>query len=721
MLVWCDPIIIGSGKAGNGYHELAKSIKNTLLKADRNFNITVIETAGSAENLDLLSKGAIDIAIVQSDTAFYAESGLHHFKNNAIDDLQSLFLFYQEPIFIITRIDNINTINQLQNMKVNIGQDNSGLQVSSKVLLTSANIWESITPYTKSSKNSIDLLLSNKVDAIFLNSISEELKDKIKVDSLHIVPVSKFLVSNLKSTFPFFSSYQYRISDTDEVSTLSVTAMLVARSSFDVEKAKELVKVLDKNSANLALPENSVAVKKHFTNNPLKEWHIGVQNYSGSNLDKTTVDIYILYAVISSLIFGVLAAILAFIILQNSAVFHNLRGTHAFLRFIRRIQATIVTHKYISLTFAIGMLYLAFIFLIRFFEHRWALENNTFSSFDAQSLPKLFSWLFIISSAGFDDGLFPKSEEGKLIVSLAPLLGMGGVIALVGLITVDHVKNYLLEVNGMAVQKITNHVIICGWNSKAHLIVENLLHDNVLDKKQIVILADIDDENGVSKYNFDPMYVFYVKGEATKKDDLERANASRSNLAVVIPDESDQDPDAKVILKLLTINKYCDQLREAGVKCSDIKTVAELVDEQNISIAKDAGADQIVSLNNIQTKIFTQAIRNPGVAAYIDRILSFDDKNEIYSYELSENNSLLGKNYDEIMFLLREKNIQLMGINLKNRRSEKKLQKKLKKHGLDNHLITNPFTESTKKYEVEEGDLLIVLAQNEKLLVNSLK
>lgn len=721
VIALSDSVTLGSGKIGKGYNELAKSIKKIFISTHQNFSIVVKETAGSAENLDLLANGDIDIAIVQSDTAFYAENGLHHFKGNAINDLQSLFLFYQEPIFIITRFKNINTISQLQNMKVNVGLNNSGLQVSAKVLLTSANIWELINTYNNTTKSSIDLLLNKKLDAIFLNSINDAVKKKIKNRELYIVPISKYLVDNLKSTFPFFSSYSYKIDEIDQVSTLSVTAMLVTRSNFDAGKSQTLVELLDNNFNSLVSPSDSIVIKEHFTSNPLNEWHVGVQSYSGSNLDKKTFDVYMLYAVISILIFGLIATFLAFIILQNSAVFHHFHGTHTFLRFIRIVQAKVVSHKYISLTVAMGLLYLAFIFLIRFFEHNWALENNTFSPFDAHPLPKLFSWLFILSSAGFDDGLFPKSEEGKLIVSLAPLLGMGGVIALVGLVTVDHVKNYFLEVNGMAVQKITNHVIICGWNSKAHLIIENLLHDNLLDKKQIVVLANIDDDTGISKYDFDPMYVYYVKGIATKKEDLERANASKANLAVVIPDELDQDPDAKVILKLLTINKYCDDLREKGEKCSDINTVVELLDDQNISIAKDAGADQIVSLNNIQTKIFTQAIRNPGVAAYIDRILTFDDKNEIYSYELKENNSLIGKNYDEIMFLLREKSIQLMGINLKNRGSEVELQKKLKKYNLDNHLITNPYTDSTMKYKVQKRDLLIVLAQDEKQVIKNLK
>ena len=200
---------------------------------------------------------------------------------------------------------------------------------------------------------------------------------------------------------------------------------------------------------------------------------------------------------------------------------------------------------------------------------------------------------------------------------------MGGAFTFIGLITFDHVKKYFLGVNGMTIQKVRDHVILCGWNNKAHFIVENLLHENLDNRKQIVLLTEFGHEEGIAKYNLDPMYVYYVKVHGTNRNDLKRANIAEASLVIAISDYSDTDPDARTILKILTAKKYCLELINCGVRVSDIFTVAELFNPQNISIAEDAGADQIVSLSDMESKIFTQAVRNPGVAVFINEIMTY--------------------------------------------------------------------------------------------------
>jgi len=715
-------LIIASGTEGNGYHTLALSIKKICEDSNSNLKINVKKTHGSAENLELIRESKADLAIVQNDTAFYAENGLL-FNGKPIENIRGVISFYQEPIFIVTRVNNINNINQLVNLKINVGQNNSGLQESAKVLLNSSGLWESMSKYYKSPEESIKLLFDEKIQAVFLNSISDDIRSKLDAKELFIVPISSFYIKDLNNTFPFFSPYEYKLDELDVITTISVTSILVARDDLDSKVTHEIVKLLDKEYKRLTFPSDSLISEDHFGMMPLEKWHHGVVTYLGSRANKKgkKLDAYLVYMLLSLLILIIFLIILALAILHYADFLHRFHSSHKLIRFLRNIYLKIVQYKYISLIVAMGLLYLTCILLIRYFEHKWALQNNTFSSFDAQTFPKLFSWLFVFSSSGFDDNLFPKSDQGKLVVSLVPLLGMGGAFAFVGLITFDRVKKYFLEVNGMTIQKVKDHIILCGWNDKAHFIVKNLLHENLDNRKQIVILTEFNHEEGIKKYNLDPMFVYYVKGQGTNRDDLKRANIAEASLVIAISDNSDTDPDARTILKILTAKKYCSELVNCGKRSNDIFTVAELFNPQNISIAEDAGADQIVSLSDMESKIFTQAVRNPGVAVFINEIMTYNDQNDIYSFIIEEGSTLIGKTYDELLIKLRKYNILLMSINIKNRKSNEEISRILEKNKLDSHVITNPLTKAACEYQLHTGDLVIVLAQYEKVVLQALK
>ena len=275
----------------------------------------------------------------------------------------------------------------------------------------------------------------------------------------------------------------------------------------------------------------------------------------------------------------------------------------------------------------------------------------------------------------------------------------------------------------MGVKRVKDHIILCGWNDNAHFIINNLLHKNIIHKKQVVILADMQYEEPIKKYAFDPMYVFYVKGEATVREDLLRANITEADIAIVISDNKLPEADAKNILKVLTIEKYCTELEETGKRVgrSNIHTIAEIANPQNISIAEDAGVDQIISLGNIESKIFTQAVQNPGVAKFINEIVTYNEQNDIYSFAISSSSQLYNKTYDEILFILRKYKILLLSINVENKKSKAQTEEIMKKFNLKNPVITNPFNDSSSKYRTHENDLIIVLAQYEKIVVDALK
>jgi hypothetical protein len=179
----------------------------------------------------------------------------------------------------------------------------------------------------------------------------------------------------------------------------------------------------------------------------------------------------------------------------------------------------------------------------------------------------------------------------------------------------------------------------------------------------------------------------------------------------VLEDDSHVDPDAYAILDVLTINKYANDLKVREQKGSEFQIIIQLHSNQNKQIAMDAGADQVISLSSVESNILSNMIQTPGVNHIVEEIFNFNDTNDIYSIDVTANSQLIGKTYNEAIALLREYNILLLSINIAYHRSDKETQKIKKENGLARDVITNPINEAENNYKIQEGEMLIVLAQ----------
>jgi TRAP transporter TAXI family solute receptor len=202
-----NTLTIASATKNSTYDALAKSIQK-IIETHTQYKVTIVNTRGSVDNIKRLDAGKVDLAIVQNDTAFYAENGFSVFKEYPILDLQMLFTFYDEPIYVVTNKPNINSIEQLVNMRVNVGQKKSGLLESAKVLLRSTELWQHTTHFYLDLSKSLKFLREDKVQAVFLNTLTDEVKNKIESKSWYVVPIPRRLIAKLQNTFSYFLTYK---------------------------------------------------------------------------------------------------------------------------------------------------------------------------------------------------------------------------------------------------------------------------------------------------------------------------------------------------------------------------------------------------------------------------------------------------------------------------------------------------------------------------------
>ncbi len=127
-------MLIGTGAAGGVYHPLGESICRLFnFTTDRHgLRCAASVSAGSIDNIEQLRAGAIDVAIVQSDTVTDAIAGTGPFQlAGAWPELRVLFVAHDEPFTIVASpTSGIATSTDLLGKRVNMGEAGSGYRMA---------------------------------------------------------------------------------------------------------------------------------------------------------------------------------------------------------------------------------------------------------------------------------------------------------------------------------------------------------------------------------------------------------------------------------------------------------------------------------------------------------------------------------------------------------------------------------------------------------------
>ena len=178
---WLDPnppkrVMLATGPAQSAYEEFGKRYAKIL--AQDGIEVSLLPSEGSAQNLQWLREGKVDLGFVQGGT-----SELQAADEENLESLGSLFV---EPIWLFYRKDavtktavaatSLDALTQLKGLRVNVGTSGSGipslmnkLLASNKVDIASLSTSElEQTPATMA-------FLDGKLDAIVFASAPESL------------------------------------------------------------------------------------------------------------------------------------------------------------------------------------------------------------------------------------------------------------------------------------------------------------------------------------------------------------------------------------------------------------------------------------------------------------------------------------------------------------------------------------------------------------------
>jgi TRAP transporter TAXI family solute receptor len=148
---------IATGAKEGAYYAFAQ--KYAALLAHDGITLEIVSTAGSMENLGLLKKGEVSLALVQGGSTASGDGG----------ELQSLGSMFLEPVWIFTaQQKTIKRLAELKGKRIAVGASGSGTHLLAMRMLGADGMGESDATFIREdSAASVRLLLDGKIDGAF--------------------------------------------------------------------------------------------------------------------------------------------------------------------------------------------------------------------------------------------------------------------------------------------------------------------------------------------------------------------------------------------------------------------------------------------------------------------------------------------------------------------------------------------------------------------------
>ena len=256
-------LTLGTGGTTGTYYAVGGVMSTVLNDKLSLSSLTVTSTGASKANIQLIADGEADLAIVQNDVMYYANTGTDLFEaEGKYDSFSAVCGMYDETVQLITTDADIKTVADLKGKTVCVGDD--GLT------------FEDINVVNASFGDSADSLKDGKIDAAFIvaGAPTTAVVDLATTSDVYIVNIDDEHSEKLMADYPFYTKTTipagtYEGLDED-AQTVSVRATLIASTKLSEDVVYELLKSMFDNQEAL------IAGHEKFNNLKLDEATAGI-------------------------------------------------------------------------------------------------------------------------------------------------------------------------------------------------------------------------------------------------------------------------------------------------------------------------------------------------------------------------------------------------------------------------------------------------------------
>jgi len=268
---------LGTGGTAGTYYPLGGVF--ALVISDRtNINMTITATGASADNIQQLALGHIDVALAQNDVMNYAFTGTGIWVDNPagiIDNLATLMTLYPETVQIVVDAGSgIYSVEDLAGARVSIGATGSGVEANAMHVLGAHGITrDDISVFNLNFADSAGAVRDNLIDAFFVTAATPNVAvmELATARDLRILSIADDRIDALMAAYPFYGRVTITTDDyawlEEPVQTLAVQATLVTTTDLPEQVAYDIVRALIEGQADVQAghargadisPENAV-------------------------------------------------------------------------------------------------------------------------------------------------------------------------------------------------------------------------------------------------------------------------------------------------------------------------------------------------------------------------------------------------------------------------------------------------------------------------------
>ncbi len=258
-------MIFATGGTSGTYFSLGDAMANILNTKLSNSTLAVYSTAGSGENIRLISERKADLAIVQNDVMYYAYTGTDLYADKGtFTEFSAVASIYDECVQIVTCRDDIHTVSDLRGKIVSVGDSGSGVEFNARQILSAYGMtFSDINTVNSSFADSADNLADGSIDAAFIVAgfPTKAVTDLSEKKAVHLVAIDDEHEKILKENYSFYTRSTVPAGTyhglNEDTGTVSVRATLIASNKLERDKVYELLTLLFREKEKISAGEGN--------------------------------------------------------------------------------------------------------------------------------------------------------------------------------------------------------------------------------------------------------------------------------------------------------------------------------------------------------------------------------------------------------------------------------------------------------------------------------
>jgi voltage-gated potassium channel len=245
-----------------------------------------------------------------------------------------------------------------------------------------------------------------------------------------------------------------------------------------------------------------------------------------------------------------------------------------------------------------------------------ALERGSYPQW--RNLEQAFWSSFYMLFSGQPLPGAPRTLAGNLVVTFILFMNATIFAMFTGTVSAFMVDKLRMEGQVTDWEQFSNHMIVCGWNKTAEIIVRQYKAADKNEDTPVVVIAQLDEEPGIR----------------------------RAKTCIILADKShgrsEQDADARTILAALTV----ERINPAVYTC------AELINREYGAHLEMGQVNDYVVSEEQNGFMLAQSALNPGLMSVFNELLTGEQGNQFYRLPIGD--VWVGKTFLELFAYLKQ-------------------------------------------------------------------